>query len=416
MHIEIIAIGDELVEGHRVDTNSAWLGRQARGLGLRVAYHTTVGDQMCDLTTVLRTAFARSDIVLCTGGLGPTADDLTRDALAVVTGRELETRAEELDHIEHLFAARGRVMPPRNAVQARFPAGSAVIPNTHGTAPGIHVQVQRGTDRSVHLFALPGVPAEMRAMWTETVRPLLDAMRGSDRTVVCQRLIHCFGIGESEVERRLPDLIQRGRQPSVGITAHEATITLRIVAEGRTEQQCAAAMDPIVETIHACLGDVVFGAGEDQLQDAVTRLLARNHLTLATCEWGTGGLLGSWLAGSSESVATYRGGVLVTDRGGLERVAGRAETTAGSLADRVARAAAAVRPLLQADLGLAVGPFPAQVSTARAPEVVHMALATTSDIIGSAPRFGGHPDILKPRFAKQALNLVRQHLLDPGPR
>lgn len=416
MQVEVIAIGDELIEGHRVDTNSAWLSKQLRQLGCDVIYHTTVGDQLGLMTTALGDALGRSDVVICSGGLGPTADDLTRHAIAAASGCVLETRAAELARIERLFADRGRTMPPRNAVQAQFPVGSDVVPNPHGTAPGIHVQIARDTGLPVHLFALPGVPAEMREMWAATVQPMLEGLCGSDRSAVRQRLVHCFGIGESAVEQRLPDLVRRGRQPVVGITAHQATITLRIVAKGPSEEACEAAIEPVVTTIRTCLGDVVFGEGDDQIQDAVTQLLAQNHVTLATIEWGTRGLLAEWLAGSARDTGVYRGGVIATGDASFNRFVGVGSTAAPAVAESVAQAANHVRMWFEADWGLAVGPFPAAVSTAQTPEVVHMALATGTGIEQLTRRFGGHPDILQPRFTKQALDVVRLKLLGhPAP-
>ncbi|MBL9082371.1 MAG: CinA family nicotinamide mononucleotide deamidase-related protein, partial [Planctomycetales bacterium] len=294
MRAEIISIGDELTSGQRLDTNSQWLSQRLGELGVETGYHTTVADDLEANTRVFREAVDRADIVISTGGLGPTADDLTRDVLAAAVGKPLVFDEAALRHIEGLFARRARAMPERNKVQAYFPEGSRVIPNPQGTAPGIDIDVPRPDRGPSRVFALPGVPAEMKEMWSATVGPAIQAMQPEPR-IIRHRRIKCFGVGESDLEQMLPDLIRRGRVPSVGITVHEATITLRITAAGRDEAECRAAMEPTAQTIYECLGELVFGEEDDELQDAVVRLLARRDLTLAVGEWGTAGLLTEWL-------------------------------------------------------------------------------------------------------------------------
>ncbi len=416
MRAEIIAIGDELIEGVRVDTNSAWLSTQLRMLGLDISYHTTVGDQLAELTGALQTAWSRADVVICTGGLGPTADDLTRQAVAEATGRPLETRADILEAIRQLFADRGRVMPPRNAVQAQFPAGSEVILNPGGTAPGFHLEITGAANNPVHLYALPGVPAEMRAMWRQTVEPALTALLGPRRKVFCQRRIHCFGMGESAVEQALPDLIRRDRQPLVGITAHQATITLRIVAQGATKQECQAAIEPVAAAIYHCLGNVIFGEGDDSLHGVVMRLLASRQQSLAIAEWGSCGLASHWIATTPEAATVLRGAVIAGQNETWSRIVPSSDqastaTDTRQLANRVAQTAEAVRRWWDADWGLAIGPFPESFSTNDRPQYVHIALASRAGTTNHPFRFGGHPEIIMPRFAKQALNTLRLALL-----
>ena len=219
-------------------------------------------------------------------------------------------------------------MPPRNAVQAMFPRGSRVIPNPHGTAPGIEILVPRDGRSPARIFALPGVPAEMREMWTATVQPALAALSGGDRRVIRHRTIHCYGTGESAIEAMLPDLIRRGRIPAVGITASKATISLRITAEGPTPEACQAAMQPTADTIYQCLGDLVFGEDGDTLQDVVVRLLAQRRQTLATVECGSGGTLAAWLSEADPNLRVFRGGWVLRDpacdrRGPWNRRSGR---------------------------------------------------------------------------------------------
>ncbi len=408
MNVEVIAIGDELTSGQRLDTNSRWLSQQLSDIGLRVLYHSTVGDDINANIEVLRNAAQRAEIVVITGGLGPTADDLTRQAMAAAFDAELVTNAAALEHIRQLFASRGREMPDRNKVQAMFPRGSEVIGNPHGTAPGIYQRVTRRDGQEAHLFALPGVPAEMREMWFGTVRPRLVEMLGSDRRIIQHHCVRCFGVGESELEQMLPDLVRRGRSPAVGITVSQATITLRISAEAPSESACQALIEPTLDTIHSCLGELVFGSGEDELQHAVVRLLAANGRSLATVEDGSGGLLSDWLSGADGSGEVFRGGIVVHKLDGWSRLSNQ-DTHDNDVSRLVAAGAAHVRSSFAADLGLAVGPFPTDEA---ATDTVELALATAGGILSRQARFTGHPDILKARTTKQALNLLRLHLQD----
>ncbi len=261
MRAEIIAIGDELSTGQRLDTNSQWLAERLTELGVDVMFHTTVGDDLEANVAVFRTAIDRADVVVSTGGLGPTADDLTREAIAAATGVDLVQDEASLAHIRSLFARRGfGSMPERNVVQAMFPRGSRPVANPHGTAPGIDMTIPRECCAPCRLFALPGVPAELFVMWRETVAPAILAAQ-TTRRVTIHRRIKCFGAGESKLEAMLPDMIRRGREPRVGITVSDATITLRITASGPDEAACRRLIAPTEAQIRELLGVLVFGAG-----------------------------------------------------------------------------------------------------------------------------------------------------------
>lgn len=417
MHGEIISIGDELTSGQRLDTNSQWLSQQLGELGIAVRYHTTVADDLEANVGVFRLAAERADIIIATGGLGPTADDLTREAIAAMLGVELELDQGSLDHIRALFAHRNRDMPQRNTVQAMFPAGSRVIPNPHGTAPGIDATVPPPLGRPSRIFALPGVPAEMKEMWQATVAPRLIE-QGAGQHIIRHRRIKCFGVGESDLEQMLPDLIRRGRVPSVGITVSEATITLRITASGNTAEECVAAMAPTEATIRGCLGALIFGDEEDELPDAVIRLLLARSKSLATVEWGTSGLVANWLGEVATGRDAFRAGLIVRDAATLEGLLhlsrdflARHGETSAELASAMA---SAVRRQTGADYGLAIGNFPAFDSAASEPPAYHYALACPENVLTRSSALAVHPAIIKPRAGKQALNLLRIELLRQG--
>lgn len=413
MIAEVISIGDELTSGQRLDTNSQWLSERLGELGVKVHYHTTVADDLEANASVFATAIARTDLVVATGGLGPTADDLTREVLAQVSGRELVLDEASLTHIRQLFARHKRDMPERNRSQALFPAGSRIIPNANGTAPGIWMEVPRPAGGVCRVFALPGVPAEMFEMFRHTVAPAVLAASERPR-VIRHRRIKCFGAGESHVEQMLPDLIRRGRQPSVGITVHAATITLRITAEGRAHEECHAAMEPTAATIRECLGTLVFGEEDDELEDAVARLLVQTGRTLATVELGTGGALAECLSRAAGDDEHYLDGHVIRSHAMLERAlgdAGRIVARHGAASREVAEALALdCRRRTGADFALAIGPFPPE--GASNPEIpFYFALATPDKVTVKASSLVGHPSTWTPRAAKMALNLLRLTLL-----
>jgi nicotinamide-nucleotide amidase len=256
-------------------------------------------------------------------------------------------------------------------------------------------------------------------MWEATVEPSIRAMAGGAR-MIRHRRIKCFGVGESELESKLPDLIRRGRVPSVGITVHGATITLRITAEGDTPEACEAAMAPTITTIRQCLGELVFGEEDDELEHAVVRLLRTKHKKLATAEWGSGGMIAHWLSEVADSRTCYLGGMVLPNIKAvynLVQPAGRAAVSesrpdeAGFRRLLVEQMAGACRELFGADYGLAVGELPAIDPQAAEAAKLWIAVASDAGTKAVSAPYIGHPDILKARGGKQALNLLRLTLM-----
>ncbi len=419
MHAEIVAIGDEITSGQLLDTNTQWLSQRLGELGIRVLYHTTVGDDLKANIGVFRQAISRADVVVATGGLGPTADDLTRESLAGATGRKLALDRKSLDEIRQMYTRHKRKMPERNEQQAMFPVGSQVIPNPNGTAPGIAMEVPREGAEPCNLYALPGVPAEMKEMWYGTVAGSIRKA-GGGQGVIRHRRVHCFGRGESQVEAMLPDIVRRGRKPLVGITASKHTITLRITAEGATEEECYAAIEPTVATIRECLGDLVFGEDDDQLQTVVVRQLRQHTKTLATAEGGTGGLVADWLGGVDGAEGYYLGGLIAVGDEAVRRSLDVPETLIAKHSTVSSEAAAAMavgcRRRFRSDYGLAVSSFPTPDPEAAEPKPVFFALATPDGVKLKQVPFAGHPALLKIYAAKHMLDLLRLTMLEKGAR
>jgi len=421
MPAEIISIGDELTSGQRLDTNSQWLSQRLGELGILVAFHTTVRDDLDDNIAAFRNAIQRADVVVATGGLGPTADDLTRDAIAAAAGVDLVEDAGALEHIKNLFARRKREMPERNKLQAQFPRGSRVVPNPEGTAPGIDLTVPRAGREPCRVFALPGVPAEMFTMWRDTVAPAIAAMLPSPR-IIRHRRIKCFGVGESDLEAMLPDMIRRKREPLVGITVHGATITLRITASGTDEAACAREMDPTIAEIRQTLGVLVFGEEDDELEHAVVRLLTERGKSLAVAEWATDGLVSCWLAEAAGASSALRGGLVIHNLETLSALVGTSVSATSAAAGETAEGmASSIRRAMGADFGLGIAAFPSggsPVPTAASLAGVdmggslHVALASADNIRVKGFPVASHPAITKTRSAKQALNMIRLALLN----
>ncbi len=415
MYAELIAIGDELTSGQRLDTNTRWLAQRLEEIGVTVIFHTTVGDDLAANIAAFRAAAERAEVVVSTGGLGPTADDLTRQALAGAAGEELVPDPVVLEHIRRLFARRQRPMPERNAVQALFPRGSRPIPNPHGTAPGIALGLPRQNGPPARVFALPGVPAEMFAMWEQSVLPAVQQLpRAHTGLARCIRhhTLRCFGVGESELEAMLPDLIRRGRQPRVGITVSRATITLRITATATTPHACQQLIEPTAATIRECLGDLVFGEGEDELQDAVIRLLADARQTVSSVEYGPGGLLAHWLSRGEPEGLVYRGGWVLRDSPPTlpDSPAGLTPTPTSD-GDALVAVTEQARAEFATDWCLAVGPFPPSDADRQPAGHVQLALVGPHGPQHQFLPFAGHPDVLTARTVKQVLNLLRHQLL-----
>jgi nicotinamide-nucleotide amidase len=414
MKTELISIGSEITSGQNLDTNSQWLSLRLAEMGIPVGWHTTVADDLEDNIAAFRIAVQRAQLVLTTGGLGPTQDDLTREALAQMAGVEFVQHPESLERIQQMFTSRGRIMPERNRVQALFPAGAEPIPNARGTAPGVWMRVG-----DCIVAAMPGVPSEMYAMFETQVKPRLLAL-GLSGGVLVQRKINCFGAGESAVEQKLFDLTRRGHVPEVGITVSDATISLRILARAATLAEAQTQIAPVEQIIRDRLGSLVFGVEDEDLQDAVVRLLAGKRRTLATAESVTAGLTAALLGRVPGASAWYRGGVVAYDN----RVKTEMLAVPQQLIDEhgvisapvVEAMAVGCRTRFGTDLAVSTVGLagPGGGSADKPVGLVFAGLAWDGGATSQSFSWIGSRAEIQSRTAKMALNRVRLHLLGLG--
>jgi nicotinamide-nucleotide amidase len=280
----VVSIGNELLNGHTTDTNCSYICGRLLSIGIPVVSSYTVGDDIKQIARSLKRAAEDVDIVIVTGGLGPTDDDITRQAFAELLGTELQLRPALLKDIRKYFADRGLPMPEKNIIQACVPKGASAIENPFGTAPGIFAKMKKTL-----FFAMPGVPVEMKEMLEQSVIPRLNQKRGDSFTVV--KKVRCFGAGESALAERLGNLIERGRNPLINITVSAGVITLHVVASAKSKKQAEGMAKKDVNLLRSLLGDLIFGIDDQTLPEVVGHWLMKHHRTITVAESCTGGLL-----------------------------------------------------------------------------------------------------------------------------
>jgi len=348
MNAEIISIGTELLLGEVADTNATYLARQLPLLGIGLHWVTMVGDDLEKLAETFRRAMGRSNIVLATGGLGPTLDDLTREAIAQVLGEEPEISEALEKDVRAFFALIGRDMPAQNLKQATLIPSAVTIPNPNGTAPGWWVEKDGRT-----IVAMPGPPGEMQPMWENEVKPrLLAQLQGS---VILRRTLKCFGLSEAGVDEMVRPLLPRSN-PALGTYAKPDGIHLRLLARGETVEEAEGLISEAEAKLRHILAAHFWGVDNDTLEQVVGELMTEKGLTLATMESFTGGLLAATLTDVPGSSDYFKGG-FVTYSNEAKIAAGvdaRLIDRYGAVSSEVAEAMAeAARLQLGADIGVA---------------------------------------------------------------
>ena len=410
MRAEIISVGTELLLGQIVDTNAAYVAQRLAELGIDVYFKQTVGDNPARIGEALRLAIQRADLIVVTGGLGPTEDDLTVATVAQTLGLPLAQHEPSTEHIRRFFEVRGRTPPASVYKQALIPHGATPIPNTRGTAPGVHAEHQGTT-----ILVMPGVPYEMEGMMEQYALPLLRQHTAG--TVIRSRVLRVTGEGESAVEERIRDLV-RGRNPTIAPYAKLGEVHLRLTAKG-TPEDVAAALDRGEAMVRERVGDLVYGVDEQSLEEVVAALLTSRHVTVAVAESCTGGLIAQRLTnvpGSStyflQGIVAYGNEAKVRDLGVDSALLDRHGAVSAPVAEAMAQG---VRTKSGTTIGLAVtgiaGP------TGGTPEkpvgLVYLALADGAGVLHRRIMFGEEAGRAGIRFlaAQAALNLLRLYLL-----
>jgi nicotinamide-nucleotide amidase len=316
----ILSTGDEVVGGRTLDTNSSWLAAHLVDAGLEVVSMVTVGDYVERILGSWQALLGQADLVISTGGIGPTSDDLTNETVAQLIGAELVLNQVEADHIRQIFASHDRVMPENNLKQALLPPGAEVVTNALGTAPGYRLVIPQG-DRSPVAVVLPGVPREMKAMFEDQVLPWINGLIPEDNRVVA-RTFQTFGLPESALDEALDGAFDADIR--VAFRASFPKIALRLSANGaNTEER----LDRAEAIVHERLGGVVYAQGEAEMEDVVGRLLSERGMTLATAESCTGGLIGSRITDVAGSSQYYVGGLVAYSNQLKQQLLGVAEQT-----------------------------------------------------------------------------------------
>ncbi|BAM04085.1 competence/damage-inducible protein A [Phycisphaera mikurensis] len=420
----LLSIGDELALGQTVDTNTAFMAAGLAERGVMTRMHLTVADEHAALAAAFRQAVrleaASPDpapgLVIASGGLGPTEDDLTREALAEAMGVGLGTDEEALAAVRSFFSGIGKAMPPRNEIQAQKPIGSRFLPNPHGTAPGIHAVIE-----GVNVFVTPGVPREMRAMFSDAILPLAVPDDDGGGVLVTSK-VATFGMGESDVSQRLAAIMARGRNPTVGTTVAAGYCSVRLRAEAASGREARAMLEAVAGEVEAALGPVCFGRDEETLENATVTLLLEKGLTVTTAESCTGGLVSEMLTRVPGSSGCCRGGWVTYDNAMKSAELGVAAATLAQhgavSAEVVKEMAEGAREHARCDFGIALSGVagPGGGTQEKPVGTVWIALAGGAGVRAWRGRFRGDRATVRDRAAKCALQLLRLRVLGEDTR
>ncbi|MCP9440727.1 MAG: competence/damage-inducible protein A [Nitrospira sp.] len=416
---ETVAIGSELLIGGRSDSNSLFIAEVLGSLGIEVKFKSIVGDDRGDIVQVIETAVRRTDVVIMTGGLGPTVDDCTREAVAAATGRRLVRRKEALDGMTARLAQWGRVPNRGQLQQARIPSRAEVLPNPVGSAPGFALRW-----KGAWLVALPGVPGEMQAMMRGAVVPLLTARLLSSAEQppqpISRLVFHTWGLPEADVDAKLRGLVPKRSLVELGLLASPMGVLVSLTAKGR----CSAdhrMLKTLTEEVRARLNDWIFAEGEDSMEAVVGRLLSERGLTIAVAESCTGGLITHRLTqvpGSSAYVD--RGAVCYSNQAKIDLLGVPPDLIAryGAVSREVAAAMArGIRQQAAVSVGLSVTGIagPGGGTETKPVGLVYIGLdGGEGDVLVKEFRFHGDRSVIKQRSSQAALDLLRRWLIERG--
>jgi nicotinamide-nucleotide amidase len=396
MKAAILTVGDELTCGYQLDTNAQFIARHLTTLPADVVLHMSVGDDVDAIRAALRVALHTADVLVVAGGLGPTEDDLTRQAVAAHFGVELVEDAQALAHIRERFAHRGLKMPTNNRIQAQVPAGSQIIHNSRGTAAGFYLRLKRNR----HLFVTPGVPYEMAGMLRDYIVPRLREVVGAGAWVQ-RAFVKVYGLPESEINHRIQPMMDRARNPLLGLLPDQGTITIEIVAAGKTDEEAEALIEADKAALRAELGASIISEDGKGLPDVVVALLAEQEMTVAIAEVGTGGLVAARITGAKGAERWFKEGSVVAADG----ESSEPETLVKALAAREATVA---------DIGVGVGPI--VIPEDSEPQTPYGLVSVAVNVRGRDHthqlRLNGDRDRVREWAAYGTLALVREALLE----
>lgn len=401
MIVEVIAVGTELLLGQIVNTNAAVIGAAMAERGLDAHFQQVVGDNLSRISTAIRVGLDRSDAVVITGGIGPTQDDMTREALADVTGQALVFSEEYAGQLREWWARRGREMPESNLRQAYYPEGAVMLPNPRGTAPGLMVEHE-----GKPIFCVPGVPAEMEHLMATEVLPRLATASGSEK-VIASVLLRTWGRAESEVAELLDDLYTGSVNPSLAFLASNSEIKIRMTAKAVTAAEARSLIEPMEMEVRSRLGESIFGTDEETIERVLLRLLSERGQTIGTAESMTGGLVTARLTDLPGSSAVVKGGVVAYQTELKQRLLGLPDVPGVVSEEAAVALATGARALLDVDVALSVtgsaGPDPLEKPVG----TVMIGVATPEGARAREMRFTGDRDRIRAFGATAALHLAR---------
>jgi nicotinamide-nucleotide amidase len=409
MNAEIIAIGSELLLGQIIDTNSASIAKSLAGSGIELVHTTTVGDDLQRMKETINAAVHRSEIVITTGGLGPTEDDLTREAVAEAFQRPLVFQSHLMEQIEALFKKRGFRMVESNRKQAYIPEGAIPIENPKGTAPGFIVEYSNGA-----IISIPGVPSEMEFLMENTVIPYLRKRFDLQRQVIRYRVLRACGLGESAIGQQIKDLMKESKNPSVGTLASIGDIRIRITAKADNSADASNLIQRMEQEIRSRLGILIYGVDDETLHGNIARELERLNLTLSVVEAFTGGIISQKLA--STGVQSFVQGTVLPSETSQRAFLSPSPEEFNPLRNDPKRfteiLAEKSRNGPRTNLGLAVfAKIAEEQKKGEYRMYTYYSLATPAGIENQEHSLGGELWTVRERAAIMALDFLRKHLL-----
>lgn len=409
MDAEIIAVGSELLTPHRLDTNSLYLTEKLNALGIEVRFKTIVGDDPGRLAAVFRAALGRSALIILTGGLGPTEDDVNRNVVAEVLGRRLSEVPEILRHIQERFARLGRPMAENNLRQAMVPEGAEWLDNKQGTAPGIWLE-----RNGVTIVLLPGPPGELKAMFEAECRPRLERIAPQGR--ICTRVYKVVGLPESEVDERIAPIYKPYQNPVTTILATPGAIEVHLRARAANDKEAEALLVDLGDKIELALGDHVFSTQGESLEEVVGMYLVMKQKTVAVAESCTGGLLSERLTRIPGSSSFFMGGAVCYSNELKTKLAGVPKSLLeahGGVSKPVAQALAeGIRRRAGSSLGIGITGIagPGGSTTEKPVGIVYIALADERGTEVREFRFPGHRERIRHLSSQAALEMIRRRV------